>query len=132
MFAVVLVSAASDTTARVVLAFLAVLTLALGGYSLFWMIRGLLSDPGPLVIGQDGLALTLQGQLYVPWSEVVACRMHRDGSVLVDLASPISHVAESGWMRRLARGRTLVISNRFFDMSGERLDGLIQGRIAAG
>lgn len=44
-FAIVLVTVASDTPARIVVGLRAVLTLALAGYSLVWMIRGLLTEP---------------------------------------------------------------------------------------
>lgn len=49
------VAVASDASARIVCGLLAVFLFVLGGYSTVWAVRGLLADPGPLVIGHDGL-----------------------------------------------------------------------------
>jgi hypothetical protein len=54
----------------------------------------------------------------------------RDGSLLLDLTSPVSHFALSAALRKHARSQTLVISSRFFDLSRESLGDLISSHIA--
>jgi len=126
-FAFVLVT---TTSAEIVLSLLAALCLLLGGYSTLWMIRGARSRPGPLVVSGDGLRLILQGEVYVPWTDVLECRVDGRGTLSIDLVSPISRYAISGVFRKHARSKTLVISNSFFDVSGARLDDSIANHIA--
>jgi len=125
LFAIAPVVAPADTGAKVILGALAVLLLPLSSYSLYWMIRGLWTNK-PLVLSRDGFAFTFQGQVFVPWSAVVACRRDVYGRVFVDLSQPIRHFAAAGWLRKHARSRSLGFwEQSFLAVSSEELFDLI-------
>jgi len=129
LFAVAPVIAPADTGAQIILAVLALFLLPLSGYSLYWMIRGLWANK-PLVLGREGFAFTFQGEVFVPWREVIVCRRDVYGRVFVDLSEPIRHFAVAGWLRKHARSRSLGFWERsFLAVSSDELFELISSHV---
>ena len=69
-FAVTAATVAGARASQVIAGPLGVFMLLLAGDTLYWMIRGLLTNR-PLLIGREGFSLTFLGELFVPWGEVV-------------------------------------------------------------